>query len=64
MHLPQDFFGTDRAGSAGKEVKRDHSQKQGLQGAMMASSFDLELQRIQAGKAFGFGGSCLMAGRK
>ena len=51
-------------GSAGKGGRRSHSQKQGLQGAMMASSFDLELQRIQAGKAFGFGGSCLMAGRK
>ena len=64
MHLPQDRLGIVRAGSAGKGGRRSHSQKQGLQGAMMASSFDLELQRIQAGKAFGFGGSCLMAGRK
>ena len=64
MHLPQDFFGIDRAGSAGKEVKRDHSQKQGLLGAMMARSFESELKRIRAGKAFGFGGSCLMAARK
>ncbi len=47
-----------------KEVKSDHSQKQGLLGAMMASSFDSELQRIQARKPFGFGGSCLVAARK
>ena len=64
MHLPQDFFGTDRAGSSGEEVKKDNSQKQGLLGAMMASSFDFELKRIQAGKTFGFGGSCLVAARK
>ena len=61
MHWPQDFFGTDRAGSAVKEVRRDHSQKQGLLGAMMASSFNSELQRIKAGKTLGFGGSCLIA---
>ena len=60
MHLPQDFFGTDRAGSAGKEGKRDHSHKLGLLGAMMASSFGFKLKRIQAGKPFGFGGSCLL----
>jgi hypothetical protein len=51
-------------GIAGREVKRDHSQKQGLLGAMMASSFDFELKRIQAGKTFGFGGSCLTAASK
>jgi SAM-dependent methyltransferase len=51
-------------GGAGKEVKRDHSQKQGLLGAMIASSSDFELQRIQAGKTFGFGGSCLIAASK
>ena len=51
-------------GSAGKEVKRDHSQKQGLLGAMVASSFDLEAKRIQAGKTLAFGGSCLIAARK
>jgi hypothetical protein len=57
-------LGIVRAGSAGKEVKRDHSQKQGLLGAMVASSFDLEAKRIQAGKTLAFGGSCLIAARK
>jgi len=50
--------------SAGKEVKRDHSQKQGLLGAMMARSFDSELNGIRAGKTLGFGGSCMIAARK
>lgn len=31
---------------AGKEVRRYHSQKQVLLGAMMARSFDFELDRI------------------
>ena len=64
MHLPQDFFGTDRAGTAGKEVKRDHSQKQGLLGAMMARSFELELKKIRGGETIQFGGSCLVAYKK
>jgi hypothetical protein len=51
-------------GGAGKEVKRDHSQKQGLLGAMMARSFESELNKIRAGKSLGFGGSCLIAARK
>ena len=51
-------------GNAGKAVKRDHSQKQGVLGAMMARSFELELKRIRAGKTFGFGGSCLVAAKK
>ena len=49
---------------AGKEVKRDHSQKQGLLGAMMARSFASELNRIRAGKSLAFGGSCLLAAKK
>jgi SAM-dependent methyltransferase len=51
-------------GGAGKEVKRDHSQKQGLLGAMMARSFESELNKIRAGKSLGFGGSCMIAARK
>ena len=51
-------------GGAGKEVKRDHSQKQGLLGAMMARSFELELKRIRAGKTCKLGGSCLVAAKK
>lgn len=50
--------------SAGKEAKQDHSQKQGLLGAMMARSFELELKRIRVGKTIRFGGSCLVAARK
>jgi len=57
-------LGIVRAGSAGKAVKRDHSQKQGLLGAMMAKSFELELNRIRVGKTIRFGGSCLIAARK
>jgi hypothetical protein len=57
-------LGLARAGSAGKEVRRDHSQKQGLLGAMMARSFELELKRIRAGETLPFGGSCLVAARK
>ena len=57
-------LGLARAGSAGNEVRRDHSQKQGLLGAMMARSFELELKRIRAGKTIRFGGSCLVAARK
>ena len=49
---------------SGKALGGTHSQQQGLLGAMMASSFDLESKRIQAGKTFGFGGSCLIASRK
>jgi SAM-dependent methyltransferase len=51
-------------GSAGKEVKRDHSKKQGLLGAMMARSFELELNRIRVGKTCKLGGSCLFTARK
>jgi SAM-dependent methyltransferase len=51
-------------GNAGREVKRDHSQKQGFLGAMMARSFELELNRIRVGKTIRFGGSCLIAARK
>ncbi len=54
-------LGLARAGNAGKEVKRDHSSKQGLLGAMMAISFESELNKIRAGKSLGFGGSCLIA---
>jgi SAM-dependent methyltransferase len=57
-------LGLVRKGSAVKEVKRDHSQKQGLLGTMIAVSFDYELNRIRAGKSTGFGGSCLVAARK
>jgi SAM-dependent methyltransferase len=51
-------------GNAGKEVKRDHSQKQGLLGAMMARAFELELNRIRVGKTCKLGGSCLVAAKK
>jgi SAM-dependent methyltransferase len=54
-------LGLAKKGSGEIKAKGDHSQKQGLLGAMMASSFDFELKRIQAGKTFGFGGSCLIA---
>ena len=57
-------LGIVRPSSAGKEVKRDHSQKQGLLGAMMARSFELELNRIRVRKMIRFGGSCLIASRK
>ena len=36
MHLPQDRLGIVQAGSAGKDGSWDHSQKQGLLGAMLA----------------------------
>lgn len=49
---------------AGKEFKRDHSQKQGLLGAMMARSFELELNRIRQEKTIRFGGSCLISAKK
>lgn len=51
-------------GGAGKEANRDHSQKQGLLGAIMARSFELELTRIRSGKSLAIGGSCLVAARK
>jgi len=64
MHLPQDRLGIVQAGSAGKDGRRDHSQKQGLLGAMMARSFEFELKRIRVGKTCRLGGSCLIAARK
>ena len=57
-------LGLVREGSAVKEVKRDHSQKQGLFGAMIAVSLKSEIVSIRAGKSVGFGGSCLVAARK
>jgi hypothetical protein len=57
-------LGLVKQGSAGKEAKRDHSQKRGLRGAMMARSFELELNRIRVGKTIRFGGSCMIAARK
>ena len=57
-------LGLVRKGTALKEVKRDHSQKQGLLGAMIAGSFKSEIASIRAGKSAGFGGSCLVAARK
>jgi hypothetical protein len=51
-------------GAAGKEVKRDHSQKQGLLGTMMASFLESELNKIMTAKSEGFGGSCMVAARK
>jgi hypothetical protein len=64
IKLPLYRLGLVGKNIAGKEVKRDHSQKQGLLGAMVASSFDLEAKRIQAGKRIRFGGSCLVAARR
>lgn len=64
MHLPQDRLGIVRAGSAGKGGRRAHSQKQGLLDAMMAGSFELELNRIRVGKTCKLGGSCLIGARK
>jgi hypothetical protein len=64
INLPLYRLGLVGKNIAGKDVKRDHSQKQGLLGAMMASSFDLEPKRIQAGKSLACGGSCLMTARK
>ena len=64
MDSPQDFFVIDNAGSAGKEGKRDHSHKQVLLGALMASSYKSELNRIRSGKYSMFGGSCLVEARK
>ena len=57
-------LGLARTGSAGKEVRRDHSQKQGLLGAMIVRSFELEVKKIRVGKTIRFGGSCLVAARK
>ena len=57
-------LGIVQSGSACNEAKRDHSQKQGLLGAIMARSFDSEIKSIRAGKSVGFGGSCLVAARK
>ena len=57
-------LGLARAGSAGKELGRDHSQKQGLLGLLLANSFESESNKIRAGKSLGFGGSCLLAARK
>lgn len=64
MNLPLDCFCLIRSGRAGKEVKKDHSQKQGLLGAMMARSFELELKRISVGRSIRFGGSCVVVLRK
>ena len=64
MNLPLDCFCLIRSGSAGKEVNRDHSQKQGLLGTIMASSFKSELNKIMTAKSDGFGGSCMVAARK
>lgn len=64
MSLPYDLEGFARAGSAGEEVRRDYSQKQGLLGAIMARSFESELNRIRVGKTIRFGGSCLVLARK
>ena len=57
-------LGLVRKGTALKEVKKDHSQKQGLLGAMIAGSIKSEIVSIRAGKSAGFGGSCLVAARK
>ena len=51
-------------GNAGREVKRDHSQKQGFLGAMMARSFESEVNRIRVGKTCKLGASCLVAAKK
>ena len=64
MHLPQDRLGIVQAGSAGKDGSWDHSQKQGLLGTMMASSFESKLNKIMTAKSEGFGGSCLIVARK
>lgn len=64
MHLPQDRLRIARVGNAGREVKRDHSQKQGFLGAMMARSFESELNRIRQGNTIRFGGSCMIAAKK
>jgi hypothetical protein len=64
INLPLYRLGLVGKGNAGKEVKRDHSQKQGLLGAMMARSFESELNKIRAGKSLGFGGSCMVAARR
>lgn len=49
---------------SGKALGRNHSQQQGLLGAMMERSFELELNRIQVGKTIRYSGSCLIASRK
>ena len=64
MHLPQDRLGIVQAGSAGKGGRRAHSQKQGFLSAMMARSFELEVNRICVGKTCKLGGSCLVAAKK
>lgn len=57
-------LGLGGTGRAGKMAKQDHSQKQGLLGAIMARSFELELRKIRTGKTIRFGGSCMVAARK
>jgi len=64
IKLPLYRLGLVGKNIAGKEVKRDHSQKQGLMGAIMAISFESELNKIRTAKSQGFGGSCLVAARK
>ena len=64
MHLRQDRLGIVQAGSAGKDGSWDHSQKQGLLGAMLARKFESELKKNRLGNTIRFGGSCLVAARK
>jgi hypothetical protein len=64
IKLPLYRLGLVGKGAAGKEVKRDHSQKKGLLGAIIARSFEFELKRIRVGKTCRLGGSCLIAARK
>lgn len=47
-----------------KYFKKDHSQRRGLQGALMKWSFRSELNRIIGGKSSALGGSCMVAARK
>ena len=49
---------------SGRHCWQDHSQKQGLLGAIIAGSFESEINRIRVGKSLGFGASCLVAARK
>jgi hypothetical protein len=64
IRLPLYRLGLVGNGGAGKEVKRDHSQKQGLLGAMMARSFESELNGICAGKTIRCCVSCLFLAAK
>ena len=57
-------FGIVKSGSACNEAEKDHSQKQGLIGAIIAKIFESEIKSIRAGKSVGFGGSCLVTARK